>query len=408
MVGPLRASLRALAATPRLDLVLVAVVILLAELEIWLPSNGCVGPGFPLGFCNFGQSLGPKPVEIVYTTGAALLLLGRRVRPVLVLGVICGLSMAKALIWVGSPGLGYFLPLLFASYSVGRYHRGRYPWLILVGAGVLVLITGVVHDSRVPGEVPSGTLATFYLVALGALPMGRALQVKDLRAELSETQARQAEMMRDEAARLAVAQERGRIARELHDVVAHGVSMIVVQSVAAQGVLDRAPERARAALEAIENSAREGLDEMRRLLAVLQPGAKAGELEPAPGIDALQPLVERVSSSGQRVELHLEGDSRRLGAGLELTVYRVVQESLTNAVKHARGAPTEVRLCLREREVEVDVVNGPGGRDEGGGGGRGLVGMRERVALYGGAVEVGPRPDGGFGVHVRLPIGPER
>jgi signal transduction histidine kinase len=393
MVAFLRASWRSLAATPRFDLLLVAAVIFIAESEIWVLTRHCGGPTFT-PFCSFGQSLGPKPVEVGYTTLAAALLLGRRIHPIAVLSLISGLSIAKVLIWVGSPGFGFFLPLLLASYSVGRYHRGRHPWLVLVAASVIVLITAFVHDSRVPGEVPNGALATFYLVALGALPMGRALQAKDLRAELSETQAREA-----------VAKERGRIARELHDVVAHGVSMIVVQAVAAQGVLQSSPDRARVALEAIETTARQALDEMRRLLAVLEPEAGARSLEPAPGIESLRPLVDRVVAAGQPVELRIEGSFDRLSPGLELTLYRAVQEALTNVVKHARGATTEVSLRLGDDFVDLNVINGPGENGEVSAGGRGLLGMRERVVLYGGLLEAGPSQSGGFRVHAWIPLG---
>jgi signal transduction histidine kinase len=407
MVGFLRVSWRNLAATHRFDLLLVAAVIFIAESEIWILTRRCGGPTFT-PFCSFGQSLGPKPVEVIYTTLAAALLLGRRIHPIAVLSIISGLSIAKVLIWVGSPGFGFFLPLLLASYSVGRYHRGRHPWLVLVAAAVIVLITAFVHDSRVPGEVPNGALATFYLVALGALPMGRALQAKDLRAELSETQAREAELKRDDAARLAVAKERGRIARELHDVAAHGVSMIVVQAVAAQGVLQSSPDRARVALEAIENTARQALDEMRRLLVVLEPDVGVTSLEPAPGIESLTPLVDRVVAAGQPVELRIEGSFDRLSPGLELTLYRAVQEALTNVVKHARGAPTEVSLRLGDDFVDLNVINGPGENGEVSAGGRGLLGMRERVVLYGGLFEAGPSQNGGFRVHAWIPIGHTR
>jgi signal transduction histidine kinase len=405
MVGFLRASWRNLAATPRFDLVLVACVIAVAELEIWLPAGSCLGPG-PAPICNFGQSLGPKAIEIAYTTLAAALLLGRRLHPFAALSVICALSIVKVLIWVGSPGLGYFLPLLFASYSVGRYHRDRHPWLTLVAAGLIVLITNFVHDLRVPGQVMDGSLATFYLVALGALPMGRALQARDLRAELSETQAREAELKRDEAARLAVATERGRIARELHDVVAHGVSMIVVQAVGAQGVLHSSPDRASVALEAIETTARQSLDEMRRLLAVLEPDADANRLEPAPGIEALRPLVNRVVAAGQPVELRIEGSSDRLSPGLELTLYRAVQEALTNVVKHAPGAATVVSLRMNHDHIDLEVTNARGEDGEATTGGRGLLGMRERVVLYGGHLEAGPNQNGGFRVRAWIPVGP--
>ncbi|HEV2029929.1 MAG TPA: histidine kinase [Candidatus Dormibacteraeota bacterium] len=394
MVGFLRASWRSLAATPRFDVVLVAVVIAAAESEIWIPSGSCIGPGSLPIFCNFGQSLGPKWVEIAYTTLAAALLLRRRAHPTPVLLLIAGLSIAKSLIWVGSPGLGYFLPLLFSSYSVGRYDRGRHPWLVLVAAGAIVLVTSAVHDLRVPGQTASGSLATFYFVVLGALPMGRALQAKDLRAELLEAKAREA-----------VAMERGRIARELHDVVAHAVSMIAVQAVGAQGIVHSSPDRARIALEAIETTARQSLDEMRRLLAVLEPEAGTTTLEPAPGIEALRPLVERVVAAGQPVELRIEGVGDRLSPGLELTLYRTVQEALTNVVKHARGAVTEVSLHLADDHVDLDVVNGPGENEETSGGGRGLLGMRERVVLYGGHLDAGPSQNGGFRVHAWIPVG---
>jgi signal transduction histidine kinase len=394
MVGFLRASWRSLAATPRFDLALVAVVIALAESEIWVPSGSCIGPGGIPVFCNFGESLGPKSVEIASTTLAAALLLRRRTNPMEVLVLIASLSIAKSLIWVGSPGLGYFLPLLFASYSVGRYHRGRHPWLGLVAAGVIVLGASAVHDIRVPGQTVSGSLSIFYFVVLGALPMGRALQAKDLRAELSEARAREA-----------VAMERGRIARELHDVVAHGVSMIAVQAVGAQGIVHTSPDRARTALEAIEITARQSLDEMRRLLAVLEPQGGASILEPAPGIEALRPLVDRVVAAGQPVELRIEGTGDRLGPGLELTLYRAVQEALTNVVKHARGAPTEVSLHLADDHVDLDVINGPGEDEETSSGGRGLLGMRERVALYGGRLDAGPSQNGGFRIHAWIPVG---
>jgi signal transduction histidine kinase len=312
-----------------------------------------------------------------------------------VLVLIASLSIAKSLIWVGSPGLGYFLPLLFASYSVGRYHRGGQPWLGLVAAGVIVLVASAVHDIRVPGQTATGSLATFYFVLLGALPMGRALQVKDLRAALSEAQAREA-----------VAAERGRIARELHDVVAHGVSMIAVQAVGAQGIVHSSPDRARVALEAIETTARQSLDEMRRLLAVLEPEAGTTNLEPAPGIEALRLLVDRVVAAGQPVELRIEGVGGQLSPGLELTLYRAVQEALTNVVKHARGAATEVSLNLARDHVDLDVINGPGENGEASTGGRGLLGMRERVLLYGGHLDAGPSQNGGFSVHAWIPVGP--
>lgn len=392
----LRYPWRAIAAPPRFDLLLVAVLILLAEQQIWLPQY------------NFGRSLGPRLVEVIYAAVSAAILLARRRHPVATLGFVSALGVAKALIWVGSPGFGFALPMFVAAYSVGRYDRGQHSWLLLFGSGALIVITFLIHDARVPGEVPSGALATFYVVALGMLPTGRALQIKDLRAELSEARAGQLVIERDEAARRAVSEERSRIARELHDVVAHAASMIVLQAVAAQQMLEGQPDRARAPLEAIETMGRQALEEMRRLLSFLdlQERPTTAALEPAPGIDALRTLVDRVVAAGQPVDFRIDGDQRRLSPGLDLTVYRLVQEALTNAVRHARGAATEVAVLLGGDHVELSIVNRAGARSDGSpGGDRGLVGMRERVRLYGGVFEAGPSPDGGFRIHARLPVG---
>jgi signal transduction histidine kinase len=401
----LRRRLREIAALPRFDIALVVGVILLAELEIWTPTGGCTPAPFPFGLCNFGQAMAPRPVDVVYTSVAALALLARRKYPAETLLFISVLAMVVALVWVASPGLGYFLPMLIAAYSVGRYHRGAHPWLVLAGAAVLIVAASIVHDLRVPGQPSSGSLATFYLVLLGALPMGRALQTRDLRAELSESEARQAKRARDEAALRAVTEERARLTRELHDIAAHGVSLIVVQAVAAQGVLDANPDRARSALESIEVEARQALAEMRRLLAVLQPGTPGDQPGLPPVSDALTQLIARVVAAGQPVDADLDCNGEWLSPGLQLTIYRCVQEALTNVVKHAQGARTTVSVRCFGRQIEVDVVNGPAGRPaETVEGGRGLVGMRERVSLYGGVLNTGPISGGGFRVHASIPI----
>jgi signal transduction histidine kinase len=389
------------------DLVLVAIVIATAEAEIWLPSGGCVGGQFPFGLCNFGESLAPPAVAVLYTTASALALLGRRRWPVQVLVAIAALSTVVALIWVASPGLGYFVPLLIASYSVGRYHRGRHPWLALLGAAVILFATSAIHDLRVPGQSPSGSVATYDIVLLGALPMGRALQTRDLRAELSAAEAREARLAQEEAAHRAVEKERARIARELHDVAAHGASLIVVQSVAAQGVFDSNPKRTRSALESIESEARTMLTEMRRLLGRISPSP--GEGDASDRRETLGQLVARVRAAGQPVESLIEPDLR-LGDDLEPTVYRCLQEALTNAVKHAPGALTKVVARSVEGRIQIEVENGratvpDAARDQSGSteGGRGLAGMRERVTVLGGSFAAGPTADGGFQLRLSIP-----
>jgi signal transduction histidine kinase len=384
------------------DLAVVAVILAVSEAEIWLPPDACVGGPFPFGLCNFGQTLDPRFVAVVSTTLAAMALLVRRAWPVQVLLMVCGLSVVVATVWVGSPGLSYFLPVLVAAYSVGRYERGRHPWLTLLGAGVVVFATNAVHDFRVPGQTVDGSLATFYAILLGALPMGRAVQTGDLRAELAAAEAREARLARDEAAHRAVEEERSRIARELHDVAAHGASLMVVQSVAAQGVFDVAPERARSALESIESEARATLVEMRRLLGSIDPRAGVEETPSAP--ETLERLVARVVSAGQPVTATLECDVYPDGA-LGLTVYRCLQEGLTNAVKHAPGSPTSVVVRCEEDCVHLEVENGaPVRAVEPGAGGRGLTGMRERVRIHGGSVTAGPTALGGFRLRVSIPL----
>jgi len=389
------------------DLAVVAIVIVVAEAEIWLPPGGCIGGNYPFGLCNFGESLAPHLVAVAYTTVASLLLLGRRRWPMQVLVSIAALSSVVALVWVASPGLGYFIPLLIAGYSVGRYHRGRHPWLTLIGAAVLLFATIAIHDLRVPGQSPGGSVATFDVVLLGALPMGRALQTRDLRAELAAAEAREARREQQETANRAVEEERARIARELHDVAAHGASLIVVQSVAAQSVFDSNPKRAQSALESIESEARTMLSEMRQLL---------GRISPRPGLAAasdrretLDQLVARTRAAGQPVESRIEL-SPQLSDDLELTVYRCLQEALTNAVKHAPGAPTRVVASRADGTIQLEVENGPTtstgisrGLPGAGGDGRGLVGMRERVTVLGGHFTAGPTADGGFQVRLSIP-----
>jgi signal transduction histidine kinase len=387
------------------DLVIVAIVIVVAEAEIWLPPGACLGGQFPFGLCNFGESLAPHLVAVLYTSAAALVLLGRRRWPMPVLVSIAAMSTLVALIWVASPGLGYFVPLLIAGYSVGRYHRGRHPWLTLLGAAVILFATSGIHDLRVPGQSPSGSVAMYDIVLLGALPMGRALQTRDLRAELAAAEAREARLAQEEAAHHAVEEERARIARELHDVAAHGASLIVVQSVAAQGVFHSNPKRAQSALESIESEARTMLSEMRQLL---------GRISPSPGLTAasdrretLEQLVARISAAGQPVESRIELDLL-LGDDLEMTAYRCLQEALTNAVKHAPGALTKVVARRVDGTIQIEVENGPtaepdiskSGSD---GGGRGLAGMQERVTVLGGSFAAGPTADGGFQIRLSIP-----
>jgi signal transduction histidine kinase len=201
----------------------------------------------------------------------------------------------------------------------------------------------------------------------------------------------------------AVARERATIARELHDVIAHSVSVMTVQAGAARLLLDEDPPRARDSLVAVEETGRQALGEMRRLLGILRGDEHEADLAPQPGIAEIEPLVQQVRAAGLPVDLVVEGEPTPLSPGVDLVAYRVVQEALTNALKHGGAARAQVSICYRATALELAVTNNGAARMNGRGG-HGLIGMRERVALYGGEFEAGPRAEGGYVVRASLPL----
>jgi signal transduction histidine kinase len=293
-----------------------------------------------------------------------------------------------------------FISLFVFPYNAGLRATGRRAWLGIPPIWIAMTATALSADEFVWGDIffPGSFGTVFWLV-------GRATASRTrLTAELHEAAVR-ADDEREAQASRAVAEERRRIAREMHDVVAHSVSMMVVQAGGARRILDRDPDRAVAAAELIEQTGREALAEMRRLLGVLHPGEHA-EYAPQPTLHELDALVERTRVAGVPVTLAVQGERRELPAGLDLAAYRVVQEALTNVLKHGRGAPTEVHVHYRADAVEVRIAD----RGEGAltarldGSGHGLVGMRERVRMYGGELHAGRRRGGGFEVTARLPL----
>jgi signal transduction histidine kinase len=218
--------------------------------------------------------------------------------------------------------------------------------------------------------------------------------------ELEEKAARLEREREAEAAR-AVAEEQARIARELHDVIAHNVSVMVVQAAAGSDVFDSSPARAREALRSIETTGRAALAELRRLLGVVREGA---EYEPQPGLDRLDALLDQVRAAGLDVRLSVEGPPRELPAGVGLSAYRIVQEALTNTLKHADARHARVAVRYGDEGLEVEVRDDGRGETNGDGDGHGLVGMRERAVLLGGRLEAGPAPDGGYAVTARFPL----
>jgi signal transduction histidine kinase len=201
-----------------------------------------------------------------------------------------------------------------------------------------------------------------------------------------------------------VSDERARIARELHDVVGHSVSVMTVQASAVRRLLRPHQERQREALLVVEQTGREALAEMRRMVGVLRRPEEGPALAPQPSLEHADKLVEHAREAGLQVELSIEGTPEQLPAGLDLTAYRLVQEGLTNALKHAQASHAEVVVQYGEGFVEVTVSDDGHGVGSGDGGGHGLVGMRERVSVYGGELEAGPRAGGGYRLRARLPL----
>jgi signal transduction histidine kinase len=284
--------------------------------------------------------------------------------------------------------LGTFLPPLAAIYAVGRYAEPR----ALVLAAPVALLGTAIHEVKDPNFTLSGPAIFFWVILAAAWPVGHAFRRRALAVEELQ-RVRQAD----------VAAERARIARELHDVVGHGISIVVLQVVAALGMLESgSQEAARRRLLATERSARETLAEMRRLLELLDE--RDAPLAPQPGLSDVERLISDARDVGVEVDLEVTGDRIELPAGLELAAYRVVQEALTNVIKHARPRRAVVRVAFGAGQLAVEVLDVGVVVARSPTGGRGLAGMRERVALYGGVLKVGPRTDGGFGVSARFPL----
>jgi signal transduction histidine kinase len=296
-----------------------------------------------------------------------------------------------AIAWKPPNTVSFGIAWLCSMYALTVWTSTR---VFAVGAALLTVPTLV--SVAIRGEPKGG--ASFAVVALAAmLLVRRVVGDRERRAQIAERE-------RDLAAREAVIEERARIARELHDVIAHHVSMIVLQAGAERRVLDGANTSTRDVLETVERTGRSALTEMRRLLGMLRGDAN-DPLTPQPGLTDVPTLVGQLRDAGLPVELHVEGEPSELPVGIELSAYRIVQEALTNALKHAGEASATVNIRYGSDSLELEIADdGAGTSTPVPSGGHGLVGIRERVALYGGRLDAGRRPGGGFAVRVLLPI----
>ena len=355
---------------------------------------------------------GSRPINTIIFLLICVILLWRRRVPVVVLFAVLFLIGAQVVFVnpsfhasAAEPPFVSFLAFLLALYSIAAYGEERRAVVAGVTAGVMILAADILRLGA--GANPENIIPTWVFCAIIWF-IGRTIRRSQLQAAQLRDLAAQLELERENKARTAVTEERSRIAREMHDVVAHSVSVMVVQSQAAQRLLEGEQRAARQALRSIETIGRQALTEMRRLLGVVRRTDAELALVPQPSLKRLEDLIEQVREAGLPVELRIEGEASSLPPGVDLSAYRIVQEALTNTLKHAGPSHAEVVIHYRDDELEVEVADDGAGHGNGEGSKQGMIGMKERAALYGGVLESGRKVGGGYVVRARLPLDSNR
>ena len=376
-------------------------VVLLVACAVWIVADN-------------EPSFASRVAAVPLSCALALVVALRRRAPERMLLVALGTGLAQLALNVPTnPGNAAFPVIIYTCASNGARWSSRLALTAGLAAAPVSMIRWPPHDEN--STVWTTLIQTFFLTVIFALSWVIGDRLRTRRAYYAELEERNARLHREREAqsRAAVAAERARIARELHDVVAHNVSVMVVQADGAAYVLDAAPDQAKQALATISSTGRQALAEMRRLLGLLRAGDDAGgEYVPQPGVDQLADLIDQVRGAGLPVRFEVAGDARPLSSGVELTAYRIVQEALTNVRKHGGdGASASVLLGFGDAALDLLIEDdGRGARHElyeqGGrdGLGQGLIGMRERIGMIGGTLDAGPRPGGGFRISAVLPL----
>jgi signal transduction histidine kinase len=317
--------------------------------------------------------------------------------PLPLLGLVVAISVTTLLLpKSGAPTNSVvFVYVVLAVYSAAAHTSGRRT--LLAGAMTVGLY---VTDVAISQIITLDGLVFFGIVLGAPWFAGRAIRQRRLNdAALEQERTR---------ASTAIVEERARIARELHDVVAHSISVMVLQARGGRRVLESEPADARGAFAVIESTGQQALDEMRRLVGMLRSGDETLPLAPQPGLEGINTLVDQVRHAGLPVELEVVGTPRPLPPGIDLSAFRIVQEALTNALTHAGPARARVVLSYRADELELEISDDGPGSASGPGSGYGLIGMRERVSVFGGELQAGRQPGGGYALRVRLPLGSVR
>jgi signal transduction histidine kinase len=365
---------------------------------------GAIGGVLEVTLTRGGQDSprGPLWVLVLTVLVATLPLLARRrFRFAAPAGVVTGLGVLSFVEGTVVPyAFVVFLSVVTCAFLFGMNEERRQG---LAGLALIIAVGAVVTRNDPEGATSD---LVFTSIVFGAAWLGGlALGVRLEEAAEAKLRAERAEQEREEQARAAVAEERQRIARELHDVVAHSVSVMTVQAGGVRRLLREDQQRERAALEQIEQTGRQALAEMRRLLGILRQPTDEPARAPQPGMASLGTLIQQMREAGLPVEYRIRGEPRPLPPGIDVSAYRIVQEALTNALKYAGPARAEVMVSYGREVLQLEVVNdGAVDQDGDGEAGHGLVGMQERVALYGGKLEIGPLGDRGFAVRALLPV----
>ncbi len=364
-------------------LAVVAVLVVSAQVQAWTgPVDVTGGRGLEaalLGTCTVPLLLRSRPLEVL----------------LVVLAAAAGLWLIDS-----STGQAWFAVLL-ALYGLGNRGGTR---AAVVGCSAVAASVAGLDLPRLRDGADISDVVPAWLVMAGVFGFGRWMRHRSEEQAALRARTTRLEVEHEAAVAAMAAEEQARIARELHDLVAHALAVIVVQSQAGGRVVGTDPDRARDVLASIEAVGREGLVELRRLLDVLDPAVEESDSS-RPGLAQLEELAGKVRDTGVPVEVRVTGTPRPLPAGLDLSAYRIVQESLTNTLKHAGPASSRVAVHYRPHELEVEVVDdGVPTPTRDGGLGRGLIGMRERTSLYGGSLDVGPQPGGGFRVRATFPL----
>ena len=374
------------------DVAVAVAVTALGQLDVWAPyvfSTNLVGTQWQIS---------------LFYAAAGLALIWRRRHPFASYCVVASVLAAQSLIIGTSEGNGVLIPAAIAAYSVAANAPRRQALIALA----LVAPLAVLREWRNPDNTTAAATAdayAWYLIIVAAWLLGAYLRTRRLYVAELAARAARAEREHEERAANAAAQERSRIAREMHDILAHSVSVMVVQAEAAEEMLDRDPARSRLALQTIQRTGRDALVDLRRTLGMLRQTPDAA-LSPQPGLASVNALIAEVEQAGLPVTVTEHGQRRLLAPTLDLAAYRILQEGLTNSLKHARATTAHVSIRYTPAAVDLEIrddgsapVGTPSNRA-----GHGLLGLRERAALFGGEVQAGPAEGGGFVLRARLPL----